>query len=262
MSAADRAAFLAAIRDNPEDDLPRLIYADWLEEHGEPERAEFIRVQCELARLSNGDPRGLRLIERQDELWSAHQQSWRSCPGWGVIVGTPERGFVRYVGASNFTAFAAVAEQLFADHPVQQVAISRMRPKHLRTLAQMPLLTIVTHLDVSGGTISNSAVVAFARSPYLGRLRELNLSRNQIGDIGAQVLAELSALVGLRVLALSDNAIGDTGAESLAAAPHWHDMKCLELGNNPIGPDGRALLRARYCDTVKLGPLDTRWSEP
>lgn len=47
----DRAAFLAAIIAEPENDLPRLIYADYLDERGESERAEFIRVQCELARL-------------------------------------------------------------------------------------------------------------------------------------------------------------------------------------------------------------------
>lgn len=39
---------LQAILDNPDDDAPRLIYADWLEENGNPERAEFIRVQIEL----------------------------------------------------------------------------------------------------------------------------------------------------------------------------------------------------------------------
>lgn len=49
----DRAAFLAAIRDRPGDDLPRLVFADWLEEHGEPDRAEFIRVQCELTALES-----------------------------------------------------------------------------------------------------------------------------------------------------------------------------------------------------------------
>ncbi len=32
------------------DDLPRLVLADWIEEHGNADRAEFIRVQCELAR--------------------------------------------------------------------------------------------------------------------------------------------------------------------------------------------------------------------
>lgn len=45
------AAFLQAIRDNPADDTPRLVYADWLDEHGEAERAEFIRVQCRIADL-------------------------------------------------------------------------------------------------------------------------------------------------------------------------------------------------------------------
>ena len=38
-------ALLAAIRANPADDLPRLVYADWLDEHGDPDRAEFIRLQ-------------------------------------------------------------------------------------------------------------------------------------------------------------------------------------------------------------------------
>lgn len=47
----DRAAFLAAIIAEPENDLPRLIYADYLDEHGEVERAEFIRVQCRIAEL-------------------------------------------------------------------------------------------------------------------------------------------------------------------------------------------------------------------
>jgi uncharacterized protein (TIGR02996 family) len=45
------AALLRAVCHSPADDAPRLVYADWLDEHGRPERAEFIRVQCELARL-------------------------------------------------------------------------------------------------------------------------------------------------------------------------------------------------------------------
>jgi uncharacterized protein (TIGR02996 family) len=46
-------AFLRSIIENWEDDTPRLVYADWLEEHGNADRAEFIRVQCELARMTN-----------------------------------------------------------------------------------------------------------------------------------------------------------------------------------------------------------------
>jgi len=48
----ERSALLQAIIRNPNDDLPRLVYADWLEESSEYKRAEFIRLQCE---ISNGN---------------------------------------------------------------------------------------------------------------------------------------------------------------------------------------------------------------
>jgi len=46
----DRDALLRSILESPHEDAPRLIFADWLEDHGEAARAEFIRVQVELAR--------------------------------------------------------------------------------------------------------------------------------------------------------------------------------------------------------------------
>lgn len=50
------AALLRAILLCPADDAARLVLADWLDEHGEHERAEFIRVQCELARKRDSEP--------------------------------------------------------------------------------------------------------------------------------------------------------------------------------------------------------------
>jgi uncharacterized protein (TIGR02996 family) len=46
----DGDALLAAILAHPGEDTPRLMYADWLDENGEPARAEFIRVQVAIAR--------------------------------------------------------------------------------------------------------------------------------------------------------------------------------------------------------------------
>lgn len=46
----DGAHLLQAILDEPADDTHRLVYADWLEENGQTDREEFIRVQIELAR--------------------------------------------------------------------------------------------------------------------------------------------------------------------------------------------------------------------
>jgi uncharacterized protein (TIGR02996 family) len=66
---SDHDAILRAVIEEPEEDLPRLLYADWLEEFGSEEDhicSEFIRVQCEIARLKSercfcgdsGDPTG------------------------------------------------------------------------------------------------------------------------------------------------------------------------------------------------------------
>jgi uncharacterized protein (TIGR02996 family) len=54
---AGAADFLQAIRTDPDDDTVRLVYADWLDDRGEGDRAEFIRVQVKLAGECSGpDP--------------------------------------------------------------------------------------------------------------------------------------------------------------------------------------------------------------
>jgi uncharacterized protein (TIGR02996 family) len=72
------ASFLAAITSDPEDDGVRLIYADWLEEHGQPERAEFIRVQCELEPLREDydSERADVLRNRERELLEYFSPKW------------------------------------------------------------------------------------------------------------------------------------------------------------------------------------------
>jgi uncharacterized protein (TIGR02996 family) len=61
----DEFALMQAIRANPADDLPRLVYADFLEERGDEARAEFIRLQC-----SGADPaRAATLLAEHRERW-------------------------------------------------------------------------------------------------------------------------------------------------------------------------------------------------
>lgn len=58
MATTDQAVYEQAMQDiieNPADDSVRMIYADWLEEHGQAERGEFIRVQCDLAKWKGKD---------------------------------------------------------------------------------------------------------------------------------------------------------------------------------------------------------------
>src|SRR3954463_13846563 len=94
---SQRAAFRQAILDDPDDDAPRLVYADWLDDHGEHDRAEFIRVQVERARVVEGDPalrpteRGRGWLRPPGAAWRKEVPSWpRRSPDWVVL----RRGFV------------------------------------------------------------------------------------------------------------------------------------------------------------------------
>src|SRR5688572_7761584 len=64
--------FLRAICEVPDDDAPRLVFADWLDEHGDPDRAEFIRLHIHLAR----DPDAPGIEQRCEELFARHWSRW------------------------------------------------------------------------------------------------------------------------------------------------------------------------------------------
>jgi uncharacterized protein (TIGR02996 family) len=159
MTATDPtyAALLAAVLEVPEDDVPRLVLADWLEENGEPERAEFIRCQIEILRLQMQGtpsvyypdepdaPEKLNALRRRErELLDAHRMDWFAIPGlqrpwsnakddvvWATgsgrgyelyFGGKVRRGFVEAVSC-DLATFLGNAPRLFASQPVRHVTI-------------------------------------------------------------------------------------------------------------------------------------------
>ncbi|MCI0461263.1 MAG: TIGR02996 domain-containing protein [Gemmataceae bacterium] len=107
----DEDALLQAISwADPYDDDPRLIYADWFEENGQAERAELIRVQCELAR--HGVPQG-RLEELRARVAELLTRNWARWLPPGCHPALPwhfHRGFVERLGHSGFFASTPDAE--------------------------------------------------------------------------------------------------------------------------------------------------------
>ena len=78
MTATDGDLLLRAILADPAEDTHRLVYADWLDEQGQGERAEFIRVQVESAALCR------RVTDRRDDIgigWSLPEPH-KSRVGW------------------------------------------------------------------------------------------------------------------------------------------------------------------------------------
>jgi uncharacterized protein (TIGR02996 family) len=99
--------FLRRVHEAPEEDSPRLNYAHWLEERGNPHwvaYAEFIRNQIEAAKLKNRSKnRKAKLLARQKELFAAHSLiwlgPWAEVPYlWIYQRGLPERLHARTTG--------------------------------------------------------------------------------------------------------------------------------------------------------------------
>jgi uncharacterized protein (TIGR02996 family) len=67
---SEEKAFVRAIVDNPTDAFARLVYADWLEEHGDS-RAEYLRLLLRLAGSTNGDQRA---DEHRKRLWELEKE--------------------------------------------------------------------------------------------------------------------------------------------------------------------------------------------
>lgn len=71
----DLEALIAGIAADPDNDLRRLVFADWLEENGESERAEFIRLSVSLSDWSDSEAREDRKA-RAEALFDAHWSHW------------------------------------------------------------------------------------------------------------------------------------------------------------------------------------------
>src|SRR3569623_1802460 len=102
---------IEAIRRRPDSDLPRMMYADWLEERSDP-RGELIRVQCLLSRMPPVAPGRVDLEARERRLRSDHYEAWIEEPL--VLIGVKRAEFRRGL----IEALEVDAEQWLAQLPL------------------------------------------------------------------------------------------------------------------------------------------------
>ena len=214
------AAFLEAIRHQPDDDTPRLIFADWLEEYGgatERARAGFIRAQCALARLPVGDSTRPALEDEARGLLAEHEAEW-AAPLAGVAHDWEfRRGFVEWAQLSG-DALLRQGDVLFATLPLRDLKLGLV-PAEAAPAGKARHLQHLERLDLSGGRTRDRTLEEFFGASRFPRLRTLDLADNGIEGAAVRALAGSGALVGLTRLDLSGNhSFGDRAARTLAAA--------------------------------------------
>jgi uncharacterized protein (TIGR02996 family) len=290
-SAAARAAeetrvkLLRAIFEDPDDDGPRLVYADWLQEQGDP-RGELISVQCTLATGPEFHSQRLSLRQRERELLELHGEAWAAPAKKVADTWAFRRGFVDEVAGPAKKVLAGAAG-LCEIEPVRRLSLSGVTAKECATLGAAAWMTLVQRMRLRG-SLKNPAASSLFASPHLVSVISLNLGECKIGPAEAAALAA-ARIRGLRSLSLSGNPVGDKGlaalldtpllgrcrrlylararltdasAIALSRASHLDGLTGLCLGGNEIGDEGaRALARAPHLKGLKRLEVDDGFSD-
>jgi uncharacterized protein (TIGR02996 family) len=272
---------LADIRDNAEDDTPRLIYADWLDEHEQPLRAELIRVQVARDRLAPDDPARAPLEARSCAILDVHEDSW-TAPLRPFVLGCRyARGLIDEV-EMEARAFADHADEVLRVAPVAALRIHVNGWQDVKTLTRVRQLLQVRRLTLQGGHIGGAGARILAESPHVANLKSLSLAGQSLGQPGTQALAGSRYVASLEVLDLSENnlsrsavpvlvsssnlprlkrlilagnLLGDSDVRALANSPHLQELRELDLSRNAITSEGAEAL-ARSSLLSRLRRLD------
>jgi len=226
---SDEDALIAAIIANPDEDTPRLVYADWLQENGRPERGEFIRLQCQLAQ---SDSDAEEVADRAGELEAAFGTKW--------LAGRPRFPWVTWEFSRGFPEILIAPGDLFLERyesfvhlrGVRSVCLDRLANSSVRDFASRPWNPGWVELELqedpmagigSWGYESTPAFVAVARCSQARQLRKLQFSLFTVTPLAVRELAGSPYLDQLEELRLE----GDPTS-------HWFDQLRAKFGDRLV----------------------------
>lgn len=287
---------LAAIHAAPDDDGPRLVFADWCADRGDSARAELVRVELELAALPAWDARAIPLQVRHRRLLEAHLPRWLAelprLPGvrWSGV----HRGFVAHAVLDTFERLAEVAPRLAAHTPLHRITVpwpesaaqARAAPRiptlralrieqavrdrdQLAWLGDAPVLSTLVELQLVDGHAPDQGLAPLLASPHLRGLQALHLERGQVGHDAIPAIVQAD-FPDLRALTLQEADRGDGSSwseweggldepamQALADWPGLARLRALDLSwNRLLAPAVDALLTSPNLDRLERLVLD------
>jgi uncharacterized protein (TIGR02996 family) len=206
----DEAALLAAITAHPDEDTPRLMYADWLEEHDQPDRAEFIRLRCAVEAGTADDE--VADDKRAFELEELHRAEW--------LAGLPQSDDVWWLFCRGFPEVLRVTGKRFLERYESFVRAPLLRCLLLHKVYASTAESLVSRpwnpgwieLELIGGWSNNftydvpsgSAVIAIINCPQVRQLRKLRFGLFEYDQDVIQALATSANLANLSSLGFGD----------------------------------------------------------
>jgi uncharacterized protein (TIGR02996 family) len=240
------ADFLRLILEQPDDDLTRLAFADWLLERGDEAaaaRGEFIQAQVHLAQHAEGVGGASRWVDtdrvphwqaREKALLAAHEPQWAKAIVPLVCDYQFHRGFIEHVTLAG-AQFPGNAAKLFALTPLRRIRLPGGLTARQRA---SPSLLKLSGLDFSRCGIGDQGLNRLLDSPQLANITWLDLSECHLTAHGISRLAVSPLLGRLRHLNLGSNYLNLEAIQALFQSPHWGSLNSLVLTGNLI--DARA----------------------
>jgi uncharacterized protein (TIGR02996 family) len=159
-AAGTHADLLRAILENPDDDRARLVYADALQQDGDP-RGEYIALSL---------AKGKAASTRAKELLDAHRgKAWQNFGAKGARY-TWSRGFIHEVGCAA-KVLATAGPLMFEVEPIQSLSIYGHGDGQMSTIVGFPLR--ITELSLSINSPKDAVAIANAKT--LGNITRLGL---------------------------------------------------------------------------------------
>jgi uncharacterized protein (TIGR02996 family) len=247
----DRESLLAAVVADPDNPLPRLVFADFLDETGDPEWAELIRLQNGYFKhWTNAE----EMQEREAELVEVVRARYPDRET-GVEFSLPKRGFpeVIYLNHEASEFDPTFAASILATYPVTWFMLYDEIPEFLIAEGWLRRARVI---ELSRFTVRYSVNRQFPPL-FLETLDPAILrawfwqNQSYVGDDEAELLATIPQLAGLRELCLSNNDVGPAGCDALIRSPHLTQLQYLDLAGNPVG-DAAERLERRFGSALRL----------
>jgi uncharacterized protein (TIGR02996 family) len=274
LTMSDEDAFVHSILNNPDDDVPRLVFADWLEEHGRASHAELIRVQCELARLPKRS-REPKAKARREKLAAREKELLRQpefFPTWPAGIPTFERTTMQAVHRGHvrdYDSFKRASDAPKLKYERGFIAGIRfldgelMAPEWAESpwhtlLREGKALAVELHPDQGGfqtsGYFDFYEMTDLAKHPSLCRVTRLHLFEANLTDDDLGVLARSRLLTQLRDIWLGDCHITLDAMRALGTSSSIKQLRSLWMGGVRVTGDRRDSRIWRLWELVASSP--------
>jgi uncharacterized protein (TIGR02996 family) len=240
----DDRDWLRRIAAEPDDDALRAVFADRLQQRGEP-LGELLTLALRAAALPPS-PERVALDRTAQALLQLHGARWRQAVAPHVVRADFRRGLLEHLELQPASWVEHGEAMLHAWPTLRSLALVPAAqgegPEALEAFLRSPALRAITRL--APGPLEPRHVALLLSSACAPRLTRLRVPGGALGDRGAQALAAGALGPALVELDVSANAVGPEGARALA---RFAGLRRLEAANNPLAEAGvRALAAAPF----------------